>query len=64
MVLWWKRRAYLVGGAAGQRAHRALDGAGGLVEVRLSGGSLVLVGRHGCCYVCLELFKRMRIWCR
>lgn len=43
-----RRGTYLVSCAAGQGAQGALDGAGGLVEVRLSGGSLVLVGRHGC----------------
>jgi hypothetical protein len=41
---------YLVSGATGQRAQRALDGAGGLVDVALEGRGLVLVvGRHcGC----------------
>lgn len=51
----WKRgdnskmkNAYLVSGAASQASNSTLNCARGLVEVALSRGSLVLVGRHGC----------------
>jgi hypothetical protein len=50
---------YLVSGATGQRAQRALDGAGGLVDVALEGRGLVLVvGRHCGCW--WELYVRCR----
>jgi hypothetical protein len=49
-----RKRTYLVGGAAGERAEGALCGAFGLVEVALAGGGLVFGGRHG--YgLCLKL---------
>lgn len=46
--IWDRGAMYLVCGTTGQGADGTLYGAGGLVEIALSGGGLVLVGRHDC----------------
>lgn len=41
---WCEIQTYLIGGAAGQAPERALDCAGGLIKIALSGGGLVFAG--------------------